>query len=290
MKLYKFYTDINKIPCHNWNEIQKSVKAGSPDLTWLIEKKVPYFNPSLEQMYDAYKEILFQMPEMDLDLNTKWMEAMLNYQEYKLNVEKNEHLILLKKKENKVELSKLNTTFYDYIDLIENTYENFQIDVFSLKDDFQELWKQIFKIPVPKKLIENKKLNFFIFDEYFDLLEDFDLTLRVVMSSEHFMKTFLNVKQMTFKTLKEIDKRLYNMFVQRDELHKWRSVRMSYFHINKLKAESKNQHTIFHEIIQLQDMANQAINLHEVKLGDLKYYREYIKEKIETQKPNEDAS
>jgi hypothetical protein len=292
----KLYTDLD-IPLWRWDKIQESQKDGELDLRWLCIDTLPK-KYNKEEYYDAYLNILYQIPEIDLSLNNAWIAYIAELMRYNIINEMNlwikkfkfwfKVLYPKKNKEIKQNINKLNKTFNNYLTELENNYKEFEFDVHFLKKDYREKWN--LDINIPDELIKNEKMEFFLADEYLFMIKAWIKDSKITFNeglhliTPEFYERFIDVKKMKISNLKKVDEMLYEKFRDAGEIEKWRIIRGDFFNLNKLDFTTKKENNILKQLIRLREINKQAIPLKGDNACTLKEYFEQIERAREKEK------
>jgi hypothetical protein len=164
-------------------------------------------------------------------------------------------------KEQKIQLAALNKSFDEYLDLLEKNYKEFEFDVYFLKPDYKDTWH--FDREIPKELIENENLEFFLAEEYIDLVKDFVLEDAIFLTDSEFFTKYIDKRVGKFDNIKKINERLYEFFRSINELDKWRLIRGDFFNLNKINFIPSSNNSILKEVAILRKINNQGAGFNE---------------------------
>jgi len=297
------YESINDIKVFNYDMIQQGMKKGFPDFRYMIvgsEYLTANTLPKVRKkdilkLSEAYLNILYQLPEVDTELSKLWKLYELHFDLIRAKSEANELRQQLGRKMKKIDFNKLNVAFSSYRSKLEESYTDFELSVYFLKPDFIELWKE--KYPdklIPEILKERKEIEFFIFEEYFALLDKYStpeyitthyksfeqIEALAIMRTENFVLNFIDVKTVKSKNLKNIERHLSGFFKERNEWAKWRIIRGDFFSYKRLKFLPKREgNTIIDDTIILNDVAGQNIDPKECTLYNYYKIKQYAQRK-----------
>ena len=255
----KLYTDL-KIPLWNWNEIQESQINGSIDLRYLV-KESDYETPvkTSNELYETYLNILYQIPGLNIDLNTSWTNYLIERQIWQVITTQNQYAKIIGKKEKEISYNKLERAFIDYLTNLDSNYNGFSFTVYSLRKDFKEVWD--YDHEIPKELIDNKKMNFFLFEEFIDMIKDWTFFRALILSNKlnEFVEKYIESDVKKFKSVRKVYDTLYTRFRDMNQIEKLRIIRDDYFSIYKLKFETDKKNDIIDQVIALREINNQDI-------------------------------
>jgi hypothetical protein len=288
----KLYTDLN-IPLWNWIQIQESYSKGEPDLSYLAEKRPKKYNK--KKFYDAYLKILYQIPKMDLSLNKKWTEFVIEQKKWEVSREMNAWKRMFGKKQSPVKTYNLNKTFDEYLKELEEHNKGFKFTVYGLKKNFKELWD--YDKSIPKQLRKNEEFQFLLVEEYFELINNFikdgmDIEYATILFSKEFFTKFIDSKEITVKSLSKINTRLFEHFRDTNNIDKWYIIRGDLFSIYKLDFEVKDNTEVIDQVIRLRKINNQGIPLKGVNATTLKeFFRQIeVAKQMQPKKDGEQVS
>jgi hypothetical protein len=193
---------------------------------------------------------------MDTKLQESWIKYVAELLKYKIMLERNEFSKLLGKKKQKIVIANLNRSFDDYLEQLEAQYTEFEFDVYFLRPDYREKWD--FNREIPPDLIKNESLEFFLAEEYIDLVKDFPLEDSLFLLTPEFYKKNIDKRVEKFDNVTNINKRLYDFFKGIDQIEKWRLIRGDLFNLNKLDFVPKKENDMIKEIAILRKLNNQG--------------------------------
>lgn len=290
----KLYTDLN-IPLHRWEKLQMSQKeTGNLDLRYLKIGRLPKKYDKKEYL-KAYESILSKIPEIDMSLTVSWTLYVAHYVKYCILLEMNLWKKLWNKKKLEIQTNKLNKSFDEYLTELNENYKEFEFEVHGLKKDYKEIWDLDFDIP--KQLIKNDKFQFFLFEEYIEMIREWieknKITVKegIDLMKQSFVEKYISVEITKIDDLKKVNKRMYDFFRDTKQIEKWRSIRGDYFNLYNLNFKSKKDISILKQVVFLREQNNQkipftgpeAVTLREFYV-QLERYNEKVQEQRELNK------
>lgn len=279
MKLYK---DLYEIPIKNWNQIQRSFET-VPDYSPLI-KSGKYRKRFEKKLQNKYKELTYQIPAVDNELNKAFLTYHLEMQKYIASIGMNE----LRKKSGFTELEinkyPANRAFQEYFELLKERYTDFEFEVCKTHPRFNEIYEKVTGKHVPEGFTEK---TFFLFQEFqYDLSEfDDEFQMNVLIG----YNTLIQSEMMTLSDIDSINSRLERNFKAMKKYDDWFLIRYNFFNLSKLRfrSDKDNNRSILSEAILLGRILQQPVNPNEVTVGDLfDDYRRVAKNIVEQSKIN----
>lgn len=297
-----FYDDIYTMPLWNIIQIQNSINNGHPRYHWMIvgseenDFKVPN-KYNKEDAKKAHDKILFQMPETDNELMKRWAVYLAEVRRIQIDIEWNKGVDLLKTmdiRDQKYKLKKINhnrtnQAFGTYLNEFERRHTEFEFTMFGVIQNMRDKWDEQYpKLNFPQVLKDKPELMFYIFEEYLDLLTDYEqqhgVIIDEVLKSEEFIKTFIKPQVLKFAKLRPIEKRLSRFFISINQPYKWKSIRGDFFGLGRVKCKPMSDNTMIDEVIVLRDIMNQPIDLRETTISELQRIRVQAKKKVKQSK------
>lgn len=282
------YTDINEIPLKNWINLQKSLSKNI-DLKQLLKhptkrqiRRCNSHPKTIKKLLDVYLNLLYKMPHIDTELNKTYLELKLKLIDYNIKIEKNAYRKIINKKEIDIIKYDVEKIFNEYLNLLDKNYTDFEYHFFYVKEDFDKEWKRIFKDPAPEefsKQMQKSGIGFFLWEEYFHLINKWNLDLRIKMSTKRFYELFIKSKKIKAPSLIEINERIKKDFKENKEYNKYFALRFDFFDMKKLKFRAKKEHSILDDVIKTNKILSQNIDLKQISVGwFLKEYSNNLKE------------
>jgi len=255
----KLFTDL-ETPCWNWNEIETSQLSGEIDLRFLI-KDSDYETPvkNTDELFNAYLNILYQIPGLNTDLNAAWNNYLIERQRLQILQTQNSYAKIIAKEPKEININKSERAFIDYLDELDRNYDSYEFVVYGLNKDYKEKWDYDYEIP--KELKDNEKMNFFLFEEFIDMAKDWVFFRALILAGKlkEFTEKFIYAEARKFNSVKKVYNILYNRFREMDQIDKLKIIRDDYFNLYKLKFEPKKRADILDQIIALREINNQEI-------------------------------
>jgi len=262
----QFYTDINKIPVKNWDEIQKSFRAGNPDLTPLILKG-KYKEKHRPKLYTAYLNLLYQLPKLSIELNKLFSLFELEYYKY-LNFQvKNKFRKLDNLKEIELTTFPIDKAFNNYITELEKNYTEFEFTVFKISETFEKDYKEIFKNEIPKEF--NAKMNFILVEDFQNDISKLDIEFQINLYAGY--EKFIKPEKLKLTEIKKsISDHHFRLFSKTlKEPDKWQAIRHDMFNPKNLNFRAKKDSSIFTDILNLGKYYNQSIDMEKITVGQM---------------------
>lgn len=301
----KLYNILNDVPVSNWNKIQRSFISETPDLTPLILtpknnssnftkrryerliKKIKTSKKYNKKLYEKYLEFMYQLKDVDINLNKLYTTLKLKLIEFNLIIEKNAYRKL--KGWNKLENPNypINKIFNQYLTELNKNYTDFEFRFNYIIENYAEEWKRIFKTDIPKELEDKFKngFGFFLWEEYLFEINTWSKELMFIASTKRFQELFIKQKTIKVQDLEEVNKRLLKDFKDNKQFQKWFAIRFDFFDMKKIKFKAEKESTILNEVLSLSKITELNIDIDKVTIGDLTTYRELADNIIEANKP-----
>lgn len=262
----KLYTNLD-IPIKNWIKIQESYDNGKPELRYLYKNSLNRFPIfcNKKKLYKTYLQILYLIPEMDTELNTKWLTYLIELKSYDIQREMNAWRRAFNKKQEKIQVNKLNVAFHDYLTTVDKSYKEFSFDIFGLKKDFKETWN--YKIDIPDILLKNNRFEFFLAEEYINMVVEWikdkkiDLYGAAILLSKEFYKKYIEKKEVKLDSILGVNKRLFEFFRDTNNVEKWRIIRGDFFNLYKMDFVPSKDNDLLEQVIKLRKINKQEISL-----------------------------
>jgi hypothetical protein len=296
----KYFDDIYKMPIWNLIEIQRSINNGDAKYHYMIvgSEKDNFEIPkkyNKQEAKEAHDKILFQMPETDNKLLKRWAIYIGEVRRVQLDLEWNRHVDTLRRMGikdynfKKINHNRTNQAFGSYLNEFERGHTEFEFTMYGIIKDMREEWEKHYpNLEFPKVLKDKPELMFFLFEEYLDLLTDYEQEhgglVDQVLKSETFIKVFIKPQTMKFATLRGIEKRMSRFFISINDADKWKSIRGDFLGLGRVKCKPKSDNTMIDEVIILRDIMNQPIDIKRTTVGELQRIKVQAKEKVRQSK------
>lgn len=265
MKLYK---DIYDIPINRLQKIQESILKEEPDYSSLIKSGWCFNKKKLNKQYI---ELLYQFPDIDIELKKSFLEYHLQMQVYitrEHDINETRETLGLKPLINSKYPA--NTAFKAYFKKLQEDYTDFEFEICFLNPKLKLIYEKVTGNKMPDGF--NYNLEFFFIDEFMKYIYSFDdIEFQIAMFAGYdtFVKSEKRLFAKEIYSIEQINERLDKFFREAKQYEKWFLIRYNYFNLKKLDFRAEEQQTILNDVITLSRILGQDIDTETVTVGQL---------------------
>lgn len=263
---HKIYRSIDQLPYYNYWQIQNSLGKGKPAYNWLYvfdnKTEQPPKIQNYKELHEVYKNLVYDLPDINLYLNKLNIEIQKELLLYKIRYNKYKNYLNLDIEAKVPQDSKILHLYADYIRYINNNFTDFEFEIWSINEDFEEIYKKRYK-DKETKLLEllriHKNDQFLLYDELKFYFNEFVALINPFL------------KKIDWKTdsVSVIDKHIASFYKTSKNWEYFIFARDILFNLNTLKCKPKESKlTYFDEIDQLNKLIKNQIKPFEVTVSE----------------------
>jgi len=275
LKKPKIYKDIHLLPLKNWVMLNEN-----NDMSYLYEKnQKPQKKDKLDKVFEQLQYQVFDIIGVEMALITAWSNYITNYSIYvnnelinstasKINGA-NAELIRSGKKEKiryvKNPSAKYNNSFFEYLNVLQKYYKDFQIIEYSLVADFEKKFKEFYGIDVPEMILNNIIPSFYTLNDFYGNLNKIDKTIENLglinfFLSKTFFDNFIETNFIKINDLVEYHTSLQKSYQKNRNFPAFMVDKRIMFDLQNIKKTPKNNTTISDEIAVVSRILKYQIN------------------------------
>lgn len=264
--------------------------SGGEDINFKHLFKYPIFSflaPLMrKKLKNAYMNIIYDFNNLDVELLADYVLWQTYLTEFRIDIE-NKSLDVNLGTDLKIKYQNLEESFKNYVRKYQENNYNFKIKEYSLTEDYEKKFKEVFKITLDSnehllKIHELKDIKFYTKDEYLFKCKEYQ-ELKIIIESDIFYEKFIESKIIELEKIEILDEHLVDLYIENKMYDKYQIVRAKLFDMHILNSETNRKSTIIDDMNDINNYIGSSMTVND-PMSVLESNKVIAKRKIESQK------